>query len=162
MVGRGAISLSKLGIGTQIVTRAGPPLVIVTLVHHRYPHGVTVYNFEVEGDHTYFVGTANGGAWVHNACGPELENAFKGPVSERQFVVDPYGNTIPIEPGEQLTGSPNGRYMQVRDANGDQTGMRIDGPHSPEGHTDPRALNPHAHVPGITNEDGTPWLPINQ
>ena len=27
-----------------------------------------VYNFEVEGSHTYFVGET--GAWVHNACAP--------------------------------------------------------------------------------------------
>jgi len=23
-----------------------------------------------------------------------------------------------------------------------------------------RAWKPHAHVPGVTNSDGTPWLPI--
>ena len=45
-------------------------------MHDHYPHGVTVYNFEVEGDHTYFVGTANGGAWVHNDCGPELKELY--------------------------------------------------------------------------------------
>lgn len=27
-------------------------------------------------------------------------------------------------------------------------------------HTDPRARRPHGHVPGVTNPDGTPWLPI--
>jgi hypothetical protein len=26
-----------------------------------------VYNFTVDGEHTYFVGDANGGAWVHNS-----------------------------------------------------------------------------------------------
>jgi len=64
--GQGAIPLGQLGIGTQVVTRSGPALVIASLVKHAHPQGVSVYNFEVEDDHTYFVGTASGGAWVHN------------------------------------------------------------------------------------------------
>ena len=40
-----------------------------------------VYNFAVEGDHTYFVGTANGGTWVHNRYGmlgnPATQNLEK-------------------------------------------------------------------------------------
>jgi hypothetical protein len=32
----------------------------------------TTYNFEVEQDHTYFVGEA--GVWVHNACNPHLSS----------------------------------------------------------------------------------------
>lgn len=66
--GRGAIPLGQLGIGTQVVARAGPPLVIASLVKREYPQGVPVYNFEVQGNHTYFVGVANGGTWVHNIC----------------------------------------------------------------------------------------------
>jgi hypothetical protein len=31
-----------------------------------HPEGVAVYNFEVEDDHTYFIGNAQGGTWVHN------------------------------------------------------------------------------------------------
>lgn len=76
------------------------------------------------------------------------------------IVVDSKGNAFPLRAGESVTGSKDGTWIQVRDAAGDPTGMRIDGPHSPRTHTDPRALQPHAHVPGITNEDGTPWLPV--
>jgi hypothetical protein len=73
--GRGPIPLGQLGIGTQVVTRAGPTFVIASLVKHEYPQGVPVYNFEVQGDHTYFVGVANGGTWVHNTCvEPDLKN----------------------------------------------------------------------------------------
>ena len=68
MPGRGAVELGKLGVGTQIITRAGPTLIIASLVRHDYPSGILVYNFEVQNDHAYFVGTANGGIWVHN-CG---------------------------------------------------------------------------------------------
>jgi len=37
-------------------------------------------------------------------------------------------------------------------------GVRIDAGHTK--HTDPRAQQPHAHVPGILNPDGSPWLQI--
>ncbi len=83
------------------------------------------------------------------------------PSSGNKFVVDPKGNVIPLKPGETLTGSPNGKWLQVRDANGNPTGMRLDGGHKPTTHPDPRAQVPHAHVPGGTNPDGTPWLPVN-
>lgn len=82
----------QLGIGTSIVTRAGPTLslsavtwsVIPVLGHGLLPSsqalsldasatpgtsaslGIPVYNFTVADDHTYFVGTTGGGAWVHN------------------------------------------------------------------------------------------------
>lgn len=60
--------LSTLGIGTQVVTRAGPQLAIAKVEKEQHPSGVAVYNLEVAGDHTYFVGDADGGVWVHNAC----------------------------------------------------------------------------------------------
>ena len=76
-----------------------------------------------------------------------------------RIVVDSRGNAIPLKQGEYVTRSPDGKWVQVRDANGNPTGMRMDGPH-PRTHSDPRALQPHGHVPGVTNQDGTPWLPI--
>ena len=84
------------------------------------------------------------------------------PSSANKFVVDPKGNVISVKPGETLTGSPDGKWIQVRDANGNPTGMRLDGGHKPSTHPDPRAQGPHGHVPGVTNPDGTPWLPVNQ
>jgi RHS repeat-associated protein len=88
-------------------------------------------------------------------------NPNTAPTFER-IVVDSKGNAIPLKPGEYVTGSPDGRFVQVRDASGNPTGLRIDGPHNPASHPDPRAQVPHAHVPGVTNPDGTPWLPVNQ
>jgi hypothetical protein len=84
------------------------------------------------------------------------------PSSGKTFAVDAKGNVIPLEPGETLTGSPNGKWLQVRDADGNPTGMRLDGGHKPTTHPDPRAQVPHGHVPGVTNPDGTPWLPVNR
>ena len=48
------------------MTRAGPALVVKSVTWNRRAEGYDVYNFVVEDDHTYFVGTAHGGAWVHN------------------------------------------------------------------------------------------------
>jgi hypothetical protein len=62
------VSAGNLGIGTEIVTRAGPHLVVQAVAKVTKPQGVAVYNLEVEKDQTYFVGNANGGAWVHNEC----------------------------------------------------------------------------------------------
>lgn len=73
--------------------------------------------------------------------------------------VDPYGNAIPTPVGGSITGSPDGRWIQGRDADGNPTGVRIDAGH--DSHSDPRAQDPHAHVPGVANPDGTPWLPVN-
>ena len=64
--GKGFTPAGRLGIGNSIVTRAGPALTIKQLEHEARPEGVTVYNFTVEGDHTYFIGNATGGLWVHN------------------------------------------------------------------------------------------------
>jgi RHS repeat-associated protein len=85
------------------------------------------------------------------------------PIGEQgTFYVDPRGNVIPTLPGGRITGSPDGRFIQARDGAGNPTGVRIDGPHRPATHSDPRAQQPHGHVPGVANSDGTPWLPINQ
>ena len=89
-------------------------------------------------------------------------NPFEGPVDNPVTVVDPAGNAIPVGKGEQLGGSKDGTAIQVKDSKGDPTGTRLDKGHKPnEGsHKDPRSQNPHGHVPGVNNPDGTPWLPI--
>jgi RHS repeat-associated protein len=91
---------------------------------------------------------------------PDQTNPFAGPVTKPVIAVDPNGNAIPVQEGEKLVGSPDGRFIQVRGKDGKPNGIRIDGPHNPAGHPDPRSLQPHGHIPGLTNPDGTPWLPI--
>lgn len=77
----GQVDARHLGVGTQIVTRAGPNLVVAKVERKPHPSGVFVYNFAVEGTHTYFVGTAGGGAWVHNSdnCVKQLEFDYNLP-----------------------------------------------------------------------------------
>jgi hypothetical protein len=65
--GVGFTPAGQLGIGTSIVTRAGPAVQVTKVERQDAP--VTVYNFTVQDGHTYFVGTVNGGLWVHNDCG---------------------------------------------------------------------------------------------
>ena len=60
---RGFVKAGELGIGSSIVTRAGPT---VQLVATTAGAAQTVYNFEVADYHTYFVG--QGEVWVHNTC----------------------------------------------------------------------------------------------
>ncbi len=87
-------------------------------------------------------------------------NPYNGPVDEPVVVVDGDGNAIPVGEGEQISSSPNGKYQQVKDQDGQPTGTRMDkGGH--RGHADPKAQGPHAHRPGVTDETGNPHLPIN-
>lgn len=81
-------------------------------------------------------------------------NPYAGPVDERVFAVDPYGNAIPVNPGERLTGNFKGKdpgsYQQARGPDGEETGVRMDrGGH--KGHKDPVSKEPHAHRPDHPN-----------
>ena len=94
-------------------------------------------------------------------------NPFDGSVDGGTIVVDPQGNAIPVHEGNWLTGSRDGKWIQEMKPGlgpkGEPTGKRKDGGgHPPPKHTDARANEPHAHVPGITNPDGTDWLPIKK
>lgn len=94
-------------------------------------------------------------------------NPFGGPVSGDVVVVDEAGNAIKVPQGNWLTGSKDGKWIQEMKPGigpkGEPTGQRKDGGgHPPPKHTDARANEPHAHVPGVTNPDGTDWLPIKK
>ena len=94
-------------------------------------------------------------------------NPFAGPVSGDVVAVDEAGNAIKVPQGNWLTGTKDGKWIQERTPDGttkgQETGTRKDGGHKPgPQHTDPRSLEPHGHVPEVTNPDGTPWLPIRK
>lgn len=77
-------------------------------------------------------------------------NPYLGPVSEPVTVTDPHGNAIRVAPGQQISSSPDGKWQQVKDANGRPTGTRIDQGHG--SHAAGEGDKPHAHV---VNPDGT-------
>ena len=64
--GKGFVLAGNLAVGNAIVTRAGPSVYVVQIKRVHSEKLVAVYNFTVQNDHTYFIGTANGGEWVHN------------------------------------------------------------------------------------------------
>jgi len=73
----GMVAMGDLKSEMKVITRRGPPLVVKSVIREPHPEGIAVYNFEVEGDHTYFVGKAEGGTWVHNDCS-EIARAITG------------------------------------------------------------------------------------
>jgi hypothetical protein len=52
-------------------------------------------------------------------------------------------------------------FILVKDKDKVPTGTRKDGGGHPR-EKDVRGREPHGHIPGITNPDGTPWLPIHR
>ncbi len=62
------VTMGDLKPEMKVIVRRGPPLVVKSVTREPHPEGIAVYNFEVAGDHTYFVGKAEGGNWVHNDC----------------------------------------------------------------------------------------------
>jgi len=73
--GRGFTAAKELGIGTSIVTRAGP---YTKVIANRAQLGQTlVYNLTVTGIDTYFVGNGEGAVWVHNAACGETPSSEK-------------------------------------------------------------------------------------
>ena len=69
----GLVEMGKLQPGMEVISRDNDHVLFVkTVKRESHPEGILVYNFEVEDDHTYFVGQANGGVMVHNNCGKML------------------------------------------------------------------------------------------
>jgi len=94
--GRGWVEAKDLGDDDRLVDLDGRVVRVASVVD--VPVEAVVYNFEVEGTHTYFVGAL--GTWVHNACDPikPVFNSLSGPsipsVSS-QTVSNALGNTLP-------------------------------------------------------------------
>ena len=102
--GQGWVEAGSVGIGTSIVSRAGPALRVTGLTWQKNKTeelaagtgssfgGYTVYNLTVEDDHTFFVGTAGGGTWVHNTpCGKIIDAGSQ----EKHLVgADNYNNLV--------------------------------------------------------------------
>ena len=75
---RGWVGAADLYIGELLVSPDGTVRIVVGNADDQRPEGITVYNFTVEGDHTYFVadgqGTVDEFVWVHNACQAPLHH----------------------------------------------------------------------------------------
>ena len=121
--GKGFMPAGQLAVGNAIVTRAGPPATIKRIVR---TGAKTVYNLTVAGDHTYFVGTRDGGVWVHNACPPNLAEVMKdaalkarqdevnGPLIDRYVDLLNAGSEAPpiqVEEGSNIIIDGHNRYV---------------------------------------------------
>ena len=81
--GRGFVKAKEVGIGSSIVTRAGPGAKVVGV--QADVRQATVYNFTVDAFHTYFVGSQ--ALWVHNTdCGDVLSAFQKGELSKDETI----------------------------------------------------------------------------
>ena len=63
--GRGFIDAGKLLIGDKLISSKGEDLSVDSCYTEECEDSMTVYNFQVEDYHTYFVGQS--AVWVHNA-----------------------------------------------------------------------------------------------
>ncbi|MCY3016278.1 MAG: polymorphic toxin-type HINT domain-containing protein [Planctomycetota bacterium] len=72
----GWTTADAIQVGQKLAGAGGAVLTVVTKRDWKPDGGVVVYNFQVEGDHTYFVGDIHAqGEWVwtHNACNSTFE-----------------------------------------------------------------------------------------
>jgi len=72
---RGWTESRQLLVGEIVVGADGRVLKVVQNLDQKSVAGVTVYNFQVADDHTYFVTDGNGATtylWTHNRCSTDL------------------------------------------------------------------------------------------
>ena len=67
--GKGFTAAGKLKVGDEIETRSRTDVTLSAIVLEHRDKAAPVYNLTIEGDHSYFVGKAEGGEWVHNYGG---------------------------------------------------------------------------------------------
>jgi hypothetical protein len=77
--GRGWTPAKDLVPGMELSSPDGSMVVVVSNVTLLLAQPVNVYNFQVDGDHTYFVGDDAEPVWVHNTCGSVHGNSALSP-----------------------------------------------------------------------------------
>jgi hypothetical protein len=68
---KGWVGAADLVVGDRVRQSDGSSLLVIANADDKRPEGVLVFNFAVEGNHTYFVEDGageNDWAWVHNRC----------------------------------------------------------------------------------------------
>jgi len=104
--GQGFTAAYQMPVGTKVVTKSGI-LTVASTERHEAASGYVVHNFTVEDDHSYFVGNANGGAWVHNGwwC-KQLHHIF--PQDFKQFFrgvgINVHDYTVALSENVHLSG----------------------------------------------------------
>jgi len=155
------LGLGEIALGGTIVA-GGFGLELVTFGGFTFGLGVTTGTGALLIGHGLSMTTYHAQDMNTPTISWKITNPFDGPVDGEIYVGDAQGNIIPVPAGHQLEGTRDGKWIQVKDKDKKETGTRKDGGHppGPKHKDDPRSWEPHAHVPGVTNPDGTPWLPI--
>ena len=89
---KGWTAACKLRAGDILVTVNGEYVVVEKVQHELLESPVKVYNFEVEGFHTYFVG--NTSVLVHNLCNGKWTNAGRGSSSNAWYHFEKHGSSV--------------------------------------------------------------------
>jgi hypothetical protein len=158
VTGQGWVEAGDLGIGTSIVTRAGPSLTVKNVSWQRDntegktgdtgAKPFTVYNLTVADDHTYFAGDLDGGLWAHNAgCG------WTSPGGLEYETGSPQGNRV-MHIFEHLAEDPDKDTHSV--FNVDTSQEALDMVDEAWGmHGEPEADDPAAYVVNMGRDVGT-------
>ena len=99
--GLGWVAAKDLAAGMRLSQPDGSDAVVVSAAREAHPEGVAVYNFEVEGDHTYFVEDGSGeqtAVWVHNTCRRRYPRRVPSAEANRiaRLVADAKNNQQPL------------------------------------------------------------------
>ena len=92
--GKGWTNAEDLRAGDTFDLYSGKHAIFAALERER--EKTTVYNLEVDGTHTYFVGDE--GVWVHNGCGPSRSGKMRQEVFKKQAprdIVDVHNGHVP-------------------------------------------------------------------
>jgi RHS repeat-associated protein len=75
VVGRNWVEAGGLKSGDSLLTGSGSLVRVASVTPHASAGKFVVYNLTI-GDHSYFVGSDDGGVWVHNACGDPWVDSY--------------------------------------------------------------------------------------
>jgi len=98
---------------------------IEVLAAHRDGEMGTVYNFEVSGDHTYFVGEM--GTWVHNQSSKEVTSSDKAedPVSNENTLTAESVAAEVVDKLNSLQEKPTGIWVNITEGGPNQTAINM-------------------------------------
>ena len=99
---KGWTSAVDLRAGDILVTVNGEYVVLEKVQHEILENPVTVYNFEVEDFHTYYVGDTS--VLVHNKCGTQHGNSLKTSKPAEGYVLKENGTGRVLKFGETTMG----------------------------------------------------------
>ena len=99
---KGWTSAVDLRAGDILVTVNGEYVILEKVQHEILENPVTVYNFEVEDFHTYYVGDTS--VLVHNKCGTQHGNSLKTSKPAEGYVLKENGTGRVLKFGETTMG----------------------------------------------------------